>query len=155
LQNSFNQAWVPWVFQKLKNGDQADKVKMVKLTYVYIVAILVAVVLLWLVLPWIYMLFGKDFQQGREMVLWVALGFAFNGMYKMVSVYIFYLEKTGLIALNTVLAALLNVTLSFSLIPAYGAMGAAYAQLISMFVLFVGTWLISARLMNMPWIKWS
>ena len=155
LQNSFNQAWVPWVFQKLKNGDQADKVKMVKLTYVYIVAILVAVVLLWLVLPWIYMLFGKDFQQGREMVLWVALGFAFNGMYKMVSVYMFYLEKTGLIALNTVLAALLNVTLSVSLIPAYGAMGAAYAQLISMFVLFVGTWLISARLMNMPWIKWS
>lgn len=155
LQNSFNQAWVPWVFQKLKNGDQADKVKMVKLTYVYIVAILVAVVLLWLVLPWIYMLFGKDFQQGRELVLWVALGFAFNGMYKMVSVYMFYLEKTGLIALNTVLAALLNVTLSFSLIPAYGAMGAAYAQLISMFVLFVGTWLISARLMNMPWIKWS
>lgn len=155
LQNSFNQAWVPWVFQKLKNGDQADKVKMVKLTYVYIVAILVAVVLLWLVLPWIYMLFGKDFQQGRELVLWVALGFAFNGMYKMLSVYMFYLEKTGLIALNTVLAALLNVTLSFSLIPAYGAMGAAYAQLISMFVLFVGTWLISARLMNMPWIKWS
>jgi O-antigen/teichoic acid export membrane protein len=155
LQNSFNQAWVPWVFQKLKKGEEADKVKMVKLTYIYIVAILIAVVLLWLILPWIYMLFGKDFQQGREMVLWVALGFAFNGMYKMVSVYIFYLERTGIIAINTVIAAVLNIALSLLLIPDYGAMGAAYAQMISMFVLFFGTWMLSSRLMKMPWLRWS
>jgi O-antigen/teichoic acid export membrane protein len=154
LQNSFNQAWVPWVFQKLKGGIQEDKVKMVKITYLYFLGILVAVVVLWCILPYIYLLFGKDFQHGKEMVLWVALGFAFNGMYKMVSVYIFYLERTGIIALGTVIAALMNVSLSLTFIPHFGAKGAAYAQMISMFILFIVTWMISARLMKMPWNLW-
>jgi len=33
LQTSFNQAWVPWVFQKLKVGKKEDKLRIVKITY--------------------------------------------------------------------------------------------------------------------------
>jgi len=68
LQNSFNQAWVPWVFQKLKTGNLTDKKRMVKITYLYIVAILCAVFVLWAIIPFIYSFLGKDFQAGIDLV---------------------------------------------------------------------------------------
>lgn len=151
LQNSFNQAWVPWVFQKLKVGKEADKLRMVKITYIYIAGILVTVLLLWLMMPYIYMFFGRDFQAGMDLVLWIALGFAFNGMYKMVSVYIFYLEKTMIIAATSFGVAIINVILNFIFIPEHGPQGAAVATLISMFCQFIVTWWISSRLIKMPW----
>lgn len=152
LQNSFNQAWVPWVFQKLKVGKQEDKLRMVKITYLYILGILVTVLLLWYVMPFIYTFFGKDFQSGMDLVLWIALGFAFNGMYKMVSVYIFYLEKTMIIAFTSFGVAVMNVILNFVLIPEQGAHGAAVATMLSMGAQFIVTWIITSRLIKMPWL---
>lgn len=151
LQNSFNQAWVPWVFQKLKAGKESDKLRMVKITYLYFAGIFITVFVLWLMIPFIYSFLGKAFQAGMELVLWIALGFAFNGMYKMVGVYMFYFERTGMIALTSIGAAVVNISLSFVLIPVYGEHGAAYSSMISMISLFLVTWFISARLIKMPW----
>lgn len=152
LQNSFNQAWVPWVFQKLKGGNENDKRRMVKITYGYILAILIAVLLLWLVMPIIFSLLGKDYSSGMEIVFWIALGFAFNGMYKMVSVYLFYLERTKIIATMSIGVAVVNVVLNFIMIPKYGVHGAAWATMIAMFTQFVAAWIISSRLIKMPWL---
>jgi O-antigen/teichoic acid export membrane protein len=152
LQTSFNQAWVPWVFQKLKGGEERDKKRMVKITYFYFAGILLFVFLLWLVLPFIYKYFiGVKFGEGMQLVLWVALGFAFNGMYKMVSVYIFYLERTMIIAYASFGVAIVNIMLNFALIPHYGLQGAAIATMTAMGLQFIVVWLISARLMDMPW----
>lgn len=152
LQTSFNQAWVPWVFQKLKIGKKEDKLRMVKITYLYILGILIAVFFLWLIMPVIYMFFGKAFQAGMDLVLWIALGFAFNGMYKMVSVYIFYLEKTMIIAFTSFGVAIMNVILNFTFIPEYGPQGAAVATMLSMGAQFLVTWFITSRLIKMPWL---
>lgn len=152
LQTSFNQAWVPWVFQKLKVGKNEDKLRMVKITYLYIIGILIAVFFLWLIMPVIYMFFGKDFQAGMDLVLWIALGFAFNGMYKMVSVYIFYLEKTMIIAFASFGVAVMNVILNFAFIPEYGPQGAAVATMMSMGTQFLVIWFIASRLIKMPWL---
>lgn len=152
LQTSFNQAWVPWVFQKLKVGKKEDKLRMVKITYLYIIGILIAVFFLWLIMPVIYMFFGKDFQAGMDLVLWIALGFAFNGMYKMVSVYIFYLEKTMIIAIASFGVAIMNVVLNFVFIPEYGPQGAAVATMMSMGTQFLVIWFIASRLIKMPWL---
>lgn len=152
LQNSFNQAWVPWVFQKLKAGKENDKKRMVKITYLYVVGILLVVLLLWLMLPFIFKYFiGEKFGEGMQLVIWVALGFAFNGMYKMVSVYIFYLEKTMIIAFTSFGVAIVNIILNFVLIPKYGLQGAAVATMSAMGLQFIVTWVISAQLMDMPW----
>lgn len=151
VQNSFNQAWVPWVFQKLKAGKENDKRRMVKITYLYFGGILLAVVALWLITPIIYNLLGKSFGAGMDMVLWVAMGFAFNGMYKMVSVYLFYLEKTMIIAFMSFGVAITNILLNFAFIPKYGMQGAAVATMIAMCLQFIVTWWISSRLIKMPW----
>lgn len=151
-QNSFNQAWVPWAFSKLKEGKEADKLRLVKITYLYFIGIIVAVLFLWLIVPFIYEFLGKEFKAGMDLVLWIALGFAFNGMYKMVSVYAFYLEKTTRIAIASFGAAIVNIILNFVLIPDYGAQGAAISTLIAMILQFIYMWIISSRLIKMPWL---
>jgi len=93
IQNSFNQAWVPWLFKKLQKGVFEDKRKLVKITYLYMIGILGLVLILWLLAPIVYMFLGKDFSGGLSFVAIIGLGFAFNGMYKMMINYIFFAEK--------------------------------------------------------------
>ncbi|MBU2018186.1 MAG: oligosaccharide flippase family protein, partial [Bacteroidetes bacterium] len=93
FQNSFNQAWVPWVFQKLKTNTQQDRESIVYWTYLYFVGIVLLTVAFYFCTPLIFQFLGKSYASGLELVFWIALGFAFNGMYKMVSVYFFYHEK--------------------------------------------------------------
>jgi len=103
-------------------------------------------------MPVICMFFGKDFQADMDLVLWIALGFAFNGLYKMVSVYIFYLEKTTIMAFMSFGVAVMNVILNFVFIPERAPQGAAVATMISMAAQFLVTWLIIIRLIKMPWL---
>jgi O-antigen/teichoic acid export membrane protein len=152
LQNSFNQAWVPWVFGILKKNDEHGKLRIVKYTYLYIICILIAVVVLWLFTPIIYRFIGNDFNSSISVVIWIALGFAFNGMYKMISVYYFYLEKTRLLALISFITALVNIGVNFILIPKFGILGAALSTMAAMFIQFALTFLWSLRIIQMPWI---
>ena len=129
LQNSFNQAWVPYFFEKLKEDHQGEKRKIVKITYVYFGLMLLAVLVFYLITPWIYSFFiGEAFGSGLNVVLWILLGYAFNGMYKMVVNYLFYLKKTIWIAYTTLGAACLNLVLNYLLINLNGIKGAAHEE---------------------------
>ena len=155
LQNSFNQAWVPWLFKKLALNSNAEKKKLVKITYIYMVGMLLLALILWLVTPVIYMFLGKDFSEGMGVVAIIGLGFAFNGMYKMMVNYMFYAEKTQIISLITIFIAILNITLSILFIKKYGILGTAYASSISFIVQFIVTWFISNKIYPMPWFKFK
>ncbi len=155
LQNSFNQAWVPWLFKKLALNSNAEKKKLVKITYIYMVGMLLLALILWLVTPVIYMFLGKDFSEGMGVVAIIGLGFAFNGMYKMMVNYMFYAEKTQIISLITIFIAILNITLSILFIKKYGILGTAYASSISFIVQFIVTWYISNKIYPMPWFKFK
>jgi O-antigen/teichoic acid export membrane protein len=151
FQNSFNQAWVPWAFQQLQENKPEMKLKMVKMTYLYFIGIILFTLALWLITPLVFYFIGKDFKAGMDLVLWVALGFAFNGMYKMVSVYLFYAEKTMQIAWLSIGAAILNILLNLWWIPYWGVIGASLATMLTLFIQFVCTWILSASLIQMPW----
>ena len=153
IQNSFNQAWVPWVFNVLKKNDEKDKSKIVKYTYYYFVGILLLTLVLWVFTPLIYSIIGKAFASSITLVFWISLGFAFNGMYKMVSVYFFYLEKTKQLAIISFTSAIINVLLNLWLIPMYGILGAALSTMTAMFTQFLFTWIWSSYYIKMPWFK--
>ncbi|NNF70249.1 MAG: oligosaccharide flippase family protein [Acidimicrobiia bacterium] len=152
LQNSFNQAWVPWFYARLREGDSDVDRSVVRITYAYFVALLAVVGVVTLlapvVVPWIV---GPDFAGAEQFVGWIALGFGFNGMYKMASNYFFYVERTVFLGASTVLAAILNVFLNWALIRANGSLGAAQATAASLFVSFLIVWAVAARIHRMPW----
>lgn len=153
LQNSFNQAWTPWLFDKLNSGGIEIKRKIVKITYAYVGVIICIVGVFHLVTPFIVGTFVHDkFSGAIQFVPWVALGFAANGIYKMFVGYLFYLKKTGYIAGLTVVTAVVNIVLNYFLIGSLGAIGAAYATCISFSVQALLAWVISSRLYPMPWL---
>jgi O-antigen/teichoic acid export membrane protein len=153
---SFNQAWSPFLFQKLTENNPDSKVRIVRFTYLYIVAIAAFAVMLSLAAPWFLAIFvGSEFRGAYQYVSWVALGYAANGMYLMVAHYIFYVKKTHLLAAVTFSAAVVNIVLNFFLIRANGPIGAAQASAASFFVSFVLTWILAARVYKMPWLIWN
>ncbi|TLS35164.1 lipopolysaccharide biosynthesis protein [Pseudalkalibacillus caeni] len=152
LQDSFNKAWVPWFYKKLKEDQYNDKLKIVRITYGYFVVIILIAMLLGLFSPWFLSFFvGKEFEDSSQFVIWIAIGFAFNGMYKMVTNYIFYLQKTTILMYTTFLTACLNLVFNYFFIKLNGAVGAAQATSLSFFITFVVTWVMAAKIYKMPW----
>lgn len=152
LSSSFNQAYVPWLFSKLKENNSEVKIKIVKLTYIYFVTILLGAIVLSIASPLILNIFvGKEFISSSNFIIWISLGYAFNGMYLMVTNYLFFSEKTGILAKITFITALINIPLNYFFIKNNGAIGAAQATTLIYFFKFILVWYFSARAYKMPW----
>jgi O-antigen/teichoic acid export membrane protein len=153
LQESFNRAYVPWLFERLKMDDINIKVRLVKMTYFYFIIIISISLMVAIIAPWFLVFFvGKQFVGSAVFVVWIALGYAFNGMYKMVVNYIFYAQKTAILAWITFGTALVNIILNYILISLNGAIGAAQATTLTFALSFVATWFFSNKAYKMPWM---
>lgn len=157
MQNSFNQAWVPWLFENLKRSDGSPsgeqlKRKIVQFTYAYDAVMLIAVLLLAALAPTFLRHFvGPAFTSAGKFVFWIALGYGFNGMYKMVTNYIFYAHKTSILATVTLSTAVFNAAVCYAMLRWHGSIGAAQATALAFLLSFLGTWVLAARVYRMPW----
>lgn len=151
---SFNNAYVPWLFGKLKLDDKNMNKKIVRFTYVYFIGI-IAIALLWaLVAIWLLSFFvGPQFYGARVYVIWFSLGFAFSGMHSMVVNYIYYSQKTARYGLVSVMSIGINIVLNYVLISLNGAVGAAQAMCFTYLFTFLMTWWLSSRVHPMPWLS--
>lgn len=153
IQDAINKAWVPWLFNKLKNINENSKVQIVKITYILFIFIAIIALVLSAIAPWLLSFFvGEEFRSAGKYVFWIAIGYAFNGMYKIIANYIFYVEKTKYLAWMTFLTALLNIFFTFILIKINGPVGAAQATALAFFISFILTWVLSSKLYKMPWM---
>lgn len=149
---SFNNAYVPWLYERLKKNENTTKTKIVKFTYVYFVIIVLIAISLGIIAPYALKVFlGKSFNESSIYVIWVALGYAFNGMYLMVVNYIFYAQKTKYLAIVTFLTAVINIILNYFFIRENGAIGAAQATTITFSIKFLVVWILSNKVQKMPW----
>ena len=156
LAHSFNLAWSPFLFEKLKENNYSTKVKIVKFTYLYDVCIIFAALALSFIAPYFLKFFvSENFYSAYKYVFWIALGYAFNGMYNMVVNYIFYVKKTYILAWVTFSSAGMNIILNYFFIKANGAIGAAQATTITFFIKFILVWILSSKVYKMPWILWN
>jgi O-antigen/teichoic acid export membrane protein len=152
LADSFNRAWAPWLFNKLNENNPETKLKIVKFTYLYFIGIIAMALSLGLTAPLILkVLVGEDFYKAQSVVLWIALGYAFNGMYYMVTNYIFYVYKTQILTFITFFCGLLNIPITYFLTKLNGIIGTSQAYAIILFLFFLFTWILSQRLYKMPW----
>ncbi|OFY63626.1 MAG: hypothetical protein A3H98_01045, partial [Bacteroidetes bacterium RIFCSPLOWO2_02_FULL_36_8] len=147
LYESFNKAYVPWLYERLKMKNEAMNLKIVKLTYLIFFGILIMASLLCFIVPLVFhLVVGKEFMGASVYVLWITFGYAFNSMYKVVANNIFYTEKTQVVAWITIITGVFHVGLNYSLINLLGAIGAAQACLLSFFICFIITWVWSNKL---------
>jgi O-antigen/teichoic acid export membrane protein len=152
LVTSFNKAWSPFLFKKLSEDRPAVKLKIVKFTYCYLVAVVSLALLLSLIAPFLFKVFiGKEFQSASKYVAWVSLGFAAQGLYYMGGLYLMYIKRTKIFAATTFGAALINIVLNYFLIKFNGPLGAAQAMTISNTITCCAIWAVSVRAYKMPW----
>lgn len=152
--DAINKAYVPWLFERLKRDQADEKQQIVRLTYGYFVIALLVAGIVFLVGPTaVKLIAGDRYAAAGDAIGWLALGQAFLGMYLMVTNYIFYSKKTGLLALVSISSGLLNVALLSFLINRWGLVGAAMAFASAMAARFFLTWRVAQKRHPMPWFN--
>lgn len=154
LTGAFNKAYAPWLFEHLKSRDDLQKIQIVRNTYLYFILLWVIAFSLGYLAPAILsVLVGEAFRAGAGVVAYVAAGFAFGGMYLMVTNYVFLAGATARLAFITLTSGLINVVATYFLISKYALAGAGYGFVISQAIMFLGTWYLANKVYPMPWKK--
>lgn len=150
--DAINKAYVPWLFERLQSDEARTKSLIVRYTYAWFGLLLAGGWLAFHVGPWLVALMaGARYAAAGSAIGWLLLGQVFGGMYLMVTNYLYYAKRTGLLSAVTVASALLNVLLLLVLTPKLGIEGAAMAFAIAMAARFLLTWWAAQRSHPMPW----
>lgn len=155
--DALNRAYVPWLFSILKAELPAERLLVVRLTYIYFAVLIAIVAFAFSVAHWfVGIAFGEKYAEAAWMIGWLVLGQAFGGAYLMVTNYIAYNRRTERLSLITLLGSAVNVALLFTLMPAFGLQGAIIAFVVARVSIFVMTWYSAQRLVPMPWwYRWT
>ena len=152
--DAFNKAFVPWLYEQLQIDNYLAKQRIIKGTLIYISLALTAACVVALLSSWlVFLIAGSGYVGAAKALAWIAFGQAFFGMYLMVTNYIFYKRKTRILALITLLAGGVGITLTWLLIPVFGIGGAGLSFAIAMCLRFFMTWILSQKICPMPWFS--
>lgn len=141
----------PWLFSSLARADEATKRRIVRATYLFFLVLAVTALAFGLVAPRLLLLVGSEFRSSEEVVMYIALGGAFAGMYMLVVNYIFFASRNGFLSAASMAVGIFNLAASYLLIGRNGAVGAAQAYAASQGILFLLVWFIAAKSHPMPW----
>jgi O-antigen/teichoic acid export membrane protein len=154
MTESFNKAYAPWLMKNLSKPTKTLRVTIVRGTYCYFVLVFVAAAAFGFFAPmFLGFLVGESFRAAGDIVIYIALGFAFGGCYYMVTNYVFFESKTTVLALITFVSGIVNIPLIFVLVGHNGIVGAGQAFMLTQALSFFGTWWLAHRLHPMPWLK--
>jgi len=152
VSDACNKSFAPWLFKTLSKNVEGDKFQIVKYTYILFAVIPVLAFLFGWIAPWLLQFVaGPQYQRSSGAVLYIALGGGFGAMYYLVANYVFYAEKTGMLACVTLLSGVINAILAMLLVKSNGSLGAAQAYMVSQAICFFLTWIIAAKVFSMPW----
>lgn len=152
--DAFIKAWSPWFYKSIVNPTAEKKIKIVKYSYIYIVSIFILAIIISYVGEWILpYVVDEKFYHAKEYIVWIALGYAVHGVYKIFFPYLVHINKTTFLAFSTLIAAVINVILNYFFIQYYGAIGAAYATIISFLVSAILVFLYQKNHLDMPWFN--
>ena len=149
---SFNAAWIPWLFEHLKKKDLEVNKMIIRISYSLKVGFLFLGLFYFWLFPWIAtFILNPDYESAFYLSKYFILGFVLQGLYFIVVPYIFYSEKTKYLSILSLSAASINIILNFTLMPSLGLRGAAISSCIAWSILYVFSFFISYRLVQMPW----
>ena len=121
--------WLPWFIAKLKN-DRIDEINE-NVRY-FIENITVVVICMMLVLPEVLQFMSvSDYWVGKPLIYPIVLASYITFIYDLAVNVEYQYKATRTIAINTTVAAAMNIVLTLIFIPAYGAIAAAYTTVAS------------------------
>lgn len=96
-------------------------------------------------------LFHGDYLAAIRLIPLVFLALYFDGLYAIVSGYVFYRRKTKVLGIITFLSSILQVILTLLLVKHFGLFGALYAGCFVSLLTFLAVLTFANRLYDLPW----
>ena len=144
LTTTFENIWIPWFTEKMESNDKTSINKRV-VPYVNLVGI--ACVGIMLVAPEVLKFMTPDEYSSAIYMITPVIVATYLMFLATVSLDLeYYKKKTKMIAMNTVVAAIVNIILNFIFIPLYGGLAAAYTTVASYLVSFFMHYMVSRKL---------
>jgi O-antigen/teichoic acid export membrane protein len=136
--------WVPWFTQRMETKNKA-RVNIMVFPYVTIVAIICSGVML--VAPEVLKFMTTPDYYGAVYIIPPVVLATFFMFLASVSLDLeYYKKKTKSIAINTLIAAIVNIILNYLFIPIYGATAAAYTTVVSYVISFLMHYIVARHL---------
>jgi len=150
--DAFIKSWSPWFYRMLPDADNTKKIKIVKYSYLYILATFIIAFGISIFAKFIIPYVVDVRYAGAEIyVFWIAIGYAVHGVYKIFFPYLVHISKTSFLGVSTVIAAVLNLIFNYFLIKKCGAIGAAYATVLSFIISASLVFWYQNKHFKMPW----
>lgn len=134
--NSINNAYVPWFYEKIKNGKETENKKIANIISVIMSTLLLGII--WFAPEIIYIMAGSEYMEA----IWVVPPLTMSILllfYSQLSINVeFYFEDNKSLVKASISAAIINIILNALLIPKLGYIIAGYTTLIS-YIVFVLT----------------
>ena len=154
LADAFNKAFGPHLLNELQRLGGKSDLALARQCIVVFVGLLLLSSFFVFCVPFIYKLFiGPEYYDSLIVAQLVGFGNAFLGMYYVVSGFIFYSEKTGLLARLTLICGVFNLGMTYLFVLVFGAVGAAIGYCIIQFVFFLGALRLCQTVSPVPWGK--
>lgn len=152
FEGAFSLAFIPILFEELKKDTEHARRKIVKISYLFLFIFFLSTLILIVFTDLFFNYFiDKSFSEAKPIVKIIAIGYFFSSCYKIFTGYIFYSKKTIYLTYISIINIILSLLLNYLLISQFGIEGAAYATLISFFIMFIITAFIANYLIPMPW----
>lgn len=143
---SVNQAWSPMLFKLLKEKNMRTVYKFTFYLFIFFTLVGISIYILKDLL--FYILVDEKFYMAKEYFLWLLIGFMFQSFYFLVTNVLFYEKKTKVLAMLTVLGAILNLILNYYFIQLFGVIGVAYATAVTWGLFFAIVLIINVKIIK-------
>lgn len=143
---SLDQAWSPWVYETMQNGE-SYKIKSRAELYRNFYTLFYAL-LLFASPELIKIMVDSSYWESLVIIPYIFAGYYLSFMYTLEVKTEFFYRKTSLISVGTVLSAIINIILNIVFVPIYGYIAAAITTTISYLALFVFHYLITSRIIR-------
>ena len=149
--NRVNQATtnasIPVLYDHLEKKEGNKIVKKLNLYYsltVMIISLIIGIGSYW----YVPLLFGKEYLDSPPIILFIALAFAFNGIYRMTGGVIAFYKQNVLQMKLVYTSAAVNIALSILLIPVFGILSPAIATMFAYMLLAYLSYIYGWRILK-------
>jgi O-antigen/teichoic acid export membrane protein len=153
--SAFFFTYQPILYKFLNDFSRENKLKMLKIKYLFAGFLLLCTIALSSAIPFVYhLLINKQYYPGIPYVAWLAFSYFFWGLYALMLGFLYYYKKNKVVILFSVFSMMVCFVLDYFFIKNYGVMGAAYANLIMYASLFISLFITVNRVchLQLPWL---
>lgn len=135
IYQAINGAWLPWFFRNMEDN-KTEKIKKYQEYYMLIFTVF-SCGMMTISPELIKIMSPESYWKGIRYAAPIVMASYLIFLYAFFSAYLLYKKKTVRIAINTIIAAVLNLVLNYVMIPRYQSTGAVGATVLSYVTLFI------------------